>query len=489
MVDLTDRGLRTPMHTGLVTMLPQTLTPFFAAPLRPMETLVGMRLNGSAYFNFLQKIGLHIPVGYELSVWKVPLTALGDEFIDLVAGDAEDAIGESAGAFLSTGQNVPIPGLQAGQGHLSGTALGNKNRPWAGEIGDLDDPPTADTAMYARWVSAATWEVARNFYDLEYEDQISGAGGRTVPTLHDEPPKVADMIRGATYSGVTAGGLASHPDQPPAAPELFATSVAQWAEALSLMSTPNRTYAEYLQAFGVNPKRVRSLPEPYLYRRGMLSPYGSPISWHFGANWDGADGSNPSSENDFVINAPTHVGNDGVYVNSTLQAEPPTAGISMAGDVIGVTKLGAKFRIQRRRRLIVDEPSVLIGLCAWWPWMNKLTQYAHHMDMSQMVRASHWGVPTGGLDEADFLNANVLSGPGGAGTQGDEDQGGVESGIRAMNMLNLYLNGDSFCNDTARFGVWGPLDDYQTDIELNGTDQRVDANMQVKLAIATDMVS
>jgi hypothetical protein len=492
-LDLRARGLRTPMHTGLIQMTKQRLFPFMAAPIRPMETLIGCRVDMDAYFNKMVKLGIHIPIGFEWSMWLVPLSALGEEFQDLAVGDAEDSIRQAIATLRDSGQNVPTPGAESSQGHLSGTALGTTPRHWAGEIGDaaVGGQPAAADSYYARYVSEATYAVARTYYDLEPEDtdpQTTGAGGfRTNPSMMDNPPAVADMIRGALYSGVTAGGTEALPDQEPTN---FASSVSSWAEVLSLMSAPNRTYGEYLESFGVDLSTVQSLPEPYILKRGWLKPRGGVQSWNWGANWSSAIGNADDADAArFIVNAFEHDDIEGNWISNMVgtQASPPDLGVVFAGDRAGISKLGKSWRVKRKRRLIAKEPSVLIGLAAWWPMMSREYQFAHHLDLTHMIRPGHWGVPTGGLDESDFLMAQGVSNVASDSTEEDEDQGEL-SGLRAYNMLNLYLNGDSFCNSIDAFYQFGPGENFSRYGDANENTWVVNASAAVQLAVATDMV-
>jgi hypothetical protein len=487
--DFRARGLRTPLHTALITCLPNRLYPFMAAPLRPNETLVGLRVTGGSWFNRLVKVGFHVPIGIEIGIWKVPLSALGDEFRDLVIHDAEDAAVQ--GSFtVQSARTVRAPGPVAEQGHLDGTPLGTKGRQWAGEIGmGLNTPQGGGDARYARWVSASTWEIGRTFYDLEMGDnaQLDNAH-RDSFTLHDDPPKISDMIRGATYSGVTA---ADHPDAvPQTAP--WSQSVSAWAEILSLMVKPDQTYREYLESFGVNPNRVDSIPEPIVYKRMMLQERGGTQSWHMGGNYISEDQGNTLGDVEdyqrrIIAYAGEYDDDLGNYVRDmepTVSTTTEDFGTTFAGDAVGVMRLGRNYRIKRKRRILADEPSVLLGCFAWSPMMYLDSQFVHHLDMSQMMHAAHWGVPFGGIDEADFLQANELRDRTGAAPQIPHDA--VEPGIRAFNMLNLYLNGDSFVNVGDRFGWYGPMDTYDESINL--ATRFVDSNLMTQLAIATDMV-
>lgn len=499
-LDLRARGLRTPMHTGLIRMDKQALYPWMAAPIRPMETLIGCRVSCDAFFNQMVKIGTHIPIGFEVAAWILPMSALGAEFQDLVVSDAEDSIAESIGSLRDAGQNVPTPGAESSQGHLSGTALGTRQRLWAGEIGTaaVAGQPAPDDSYYARYVSAATYAVARAHYDMEPEDtdpQSTAAGGfHTIDLLHNNPPALSDMIRGTLYSGVTAGGTSNYPDEEPSVlGSDFEFSISRWAEILSLMSMPNRTYAEVLEAFGVDLDKVQTLPERYFTRRGWLRPTGGVQSWNWGANWlsnPGITVDDDAEAGRFNVNtAGDYIDSHGSWVHQMTGtvATPPDLGLVFAGDRAGITKLGAHYRIKKRRRMIVFEPSILLGTACWWPMMSRDNQYSHHLDMTHMIRPGHWGIPTGGLDESDFIFAQKVADRAGDLLQEDEDQGEL-SGFRAMNMLNLYLNGDNFCNSTPSFDHFGPGQTFSDNEEFSTVNYKVDASMSAQLAIATDMV-
>lgn len=428
-------------------------------------------------FNHMVKAPLAPPIGIEIGFWKVPLSILGDEFTDLIVHDAEDTVAQFG---VNPGSAVTMPGGGVSQlnteGPLDGSPMGNRNRPWAGEIGYEDAVVNApdNSRAYAKYVSAATWKVGRTFYDLEFEDQGS-SNQRIDDDLWQEEPRVADLIRGATYSGVTAGLGAADSAQfdPGLTPPAFADSISQWAERLSLMGNANQTYAEYLQGFGVDISRVGAIPEPVLYQRRVMLPGGTSqvvngfdITQNVGAALFGDTGN-------FVQPLDGTVGG-------------ATGPMSLYGDAGGYRSMVQNFNIRRRRRVICDEPSILLGCVCWWPWMVKATQYAHIMDVTRMTHGSHWGNPTGGLDESEFLTAQELADPDGVFTQSDEDG---QTGARAFNMLNLYLHGDSFTNDTSRFDYFFPGDSpigtsFGPPVESRG----VNVMLETKLAVATDLV-
>lgn len=491
-IDLAARGLRSPRHTGLVTCNAQRLYPFMAAPLRPMETLAGMSINGQAFLNLMSRLGTTCPVGWELGVWKIPLSTLGDAFVALVANDAEDVADiTNITNFVNPGTTVPAtPSTATSDSHLSGTAISTATRAWAGEIGLPDSSMGAgeSDAAYVRYVSEATWKVARTFYELETDGIIPG----TDEDERDVPPLIADPIRGATYSGMWAGGTNTQgadqtPDNfTPEAP--FGQSLSEWAERLSLLGSPNLSYSDWLKSFGVDIRRVGSIPEPVLYRRGVLRPYGSPVSWSYAGNWSSTLTNDVDDDAMAGRRIVAHAEGQDSYGNSVIyydEATPPDSGLVFSGDRAGISKYGATIRLRKRRNIICDEPSILLGCFMWSPWMYRASQFAHHLDITRILNARHWGPPFGGIDEQDFLTAQVINGPTGLG-QADEDEGGVESSIRAMNLLNLYMNGDAFCNNTDRWGWAGPMQedgDSTTDSLM-----RVDASFDVRLAILTDMV-
>ena len=91
MVDFGDRGLRTPEHRFEIAGTQRQLLPFMAAPLRPGETLVAARLDGISMLNQLVKAAWARPFQMEVALYLVPISTLGDYFVDLLVGDFEDS--------------------------------------------------------------------------------------------------------------------------------------------------------------------------------------------------------------------------------------------------------------------------------------------------------------------------------------------------------------------------------------------------------------
>lgn len=141
--DLSERGLRMPLHNWMTEGNARELRPLFAAPLRPAETLVGMQFNNDAMFQQMAKVAWFVPIDVECAVWKVPISSLGDEFVDLLVADAEDDWG---GAFPSMG-GTGVTAESAGQlsGPQSRTTHHSQPRPWAGENGPVGLPPPRTT--------------------------------------------------------------------------------------------------------------------------------------------------------------------------------------------------------------------------------------------------------------------------------------------------------------------------------------------------------
>lgn len=206
------------------------------------------------------KLALAPNIEIEYAVWKVPISTLGEYFADMFVADFEDSGGGNLLNPGPLGSGVGVPsGSPAGDGPAANSALHNRTRPWAGEMAGQVDAAVRDTARsYSPYVSAATFHVARNYYEMELE---AGLGERISVDLWQAPPIISSRVRGMTQSAV---GANVQDDSIPTG------GVAEWAERLSLLSRRNRTYAEYLQGFGVPLSRVRSMPEPLMIQRVTL---------------------------------------------------------------------------------------------------------------------------------------------------------------------------------------------------------------------------
>ena len=272
-----DRGLRNPRHTFGIQSANRLLMPFMMAPLRPGETLVGLRLEARSALNQMIKYFHSVPVEVEYCIWKVSVRQIGEFFVDMFTSDLDDTR-STLSVDPSTGLRIAPTPINT-QGHQSRVPLQVRDRPWAGEVGQADGEVTvAPQAAYAPYVSHAIWHIARMCYDLrlntlnEMLDGSSTLYGTSAvaenPNLYQTPPPVGRLVRSATNSAM---GWQAGPDQTPTA-----TSLSEWASRLSVVDNPNRTYQEYLKAFGVDPRRIEGMPEPVLMQRRTLKPHGSP---------------------------------------------------------------------------------------------------------------------------------------------------------------------------------------------------------------------
>ena len=150
-------------------------------------------------------------------------------------------------------------------------------------------------------------------------------------------------------------------------------------------------------------------------------------------------------------------------------------GSDFVGDEGGMTGAKHTWYQDYSKNIMIDEPSILLGLTVWFPFLTDDVDFAHYFDMNLMNKPSMWGNPVAGLDEMDFLTTANL----------DTTQNkvtGTNAGVTA-NLLNLYLNGDTFCNDTAAFDFVGLGNE-----PIGITNRRVNTFIDVKLSVATDIV-
>lgn len=433
--DLRARGLRNVEHTFMVAHGVRNIYPFFCAPARPMETIVGFRVALETWLNFMVKAPFAPPVKVEIGVWKVPISTLGDQFTDLFTADYEDEA-QSAGTTSTlpgTGLQMP-PGTVAGQGPYTPSILHQRARSWAGELGASSEAAVVDASkVYIPFVSAATYHVARSFYEMELQTNLSTL--RSNPDLWQNPPRVSRMIRGMTNSGIAAN---ANSDAIPTG------GVAEWAERLSLLARPNRTYREYLQAFGVPTSRIPSLPEPLMLKRLTLRKHDpAPV---FGSTF-------AATANEF-----TNVG--GTTKRNTFSE----GGLSYSTVMDhNLCSMSLTFDETRKRRIMIDEPSLILGTVVAYDYDSDQSSMAHHMDVNRLISGALWGDPQ--AQEIDFITSQNLSGaqdqnrgfgvgfPTSSATQApflannDDGQGPPY----VMNALNLFLHGDSFTNDAWAF--------------------------------------
>jgi len=441
MVDLSERGLRNPRHGFAVVHQSRRLQPFFCAPVRPMETIVGYRLRADAMLTQLANIPFMPPMEVELAVWKVAISQLDDYFTDLFVADSEDdaRIGDDPRTVHGSGvrhAGTPV----SSQGPRSQSALHTRTRHWAGESGSTSAAATfEDPKAFVPYVSAAAFHVARMYYEMEME--VTEAT-RTDDDLWQQPPLVSDIIRGMTYSRI--GATPGHSGEVPTA------SVAEWAERLSLLSRPNRTYREYLKGFGVSDSRIASMPEPLMVLRRSLRPSDPMVVGGV------VGGVGDQTGNEPIVDTVGRFGSSVVPLGTTFRL----------GGASNFGSFSARFDETRQRRYMVDEPSIVIGLCKFdiMPIYGSRGRAAsaHVMDITRLVSGSLWGDAM--ADEIDFITHQEIPGPSSMGTIAGRPNSPETilsavnlDGVNApfiMNALNLFLNGDHFTNDPVAFGPY-----------------------------------
>lgn len=439
-------GVRRPRHAGLLAETKaQFLNPWMAAPVRPGEVIVGASLQGEAHFRRAVQLA-SAPLTYvEVGMWLVPLSTLGEGFLDLIVASPEDTL-DIVGEERETGTIA-----SGATGGTLADVLQLANRPWAGEIGSATTPVDTDT-LYMPYVSRATWDVGSAWYDLEMGDSIDST--RLTAALYDEPPRVGNFIRSSTGSGVNAAQALDSENT-------GLNSISELIENLSLLTKTDRTYAEYLAGFGIPPHKIASMPRPIMTEQRLLRAHRPAFP------------SGVSSENATVTNNPdATLDSKQINVSGTHDLVMDSSGMGMLSTVINR---------HRRAPVMTYEPSILLGTCVWYALGSNESQYTHHFDMSLMTSGAHWGdVAFGGVDEVDFLKVGTLATrDGGAGQSGEDGQGS----ILAMNMLNLYMFGDRFSNDADEFAyrtIGGP--------EHLATNQVVNWKLSAQLHILSDLV-
>lgn len=498
--DLRERGLRNPRHTFGVTHGGRCLNPLFIAPLRPQETMIGLRMRARSWSNQMLRINATVPMEVEYAVWKVSVRQIGEFFVDMFTNDLEDieTVGSSA-ADQATGLN--IAGLPiSGQGHTSRTPLQVVDRTWAGEMGQFNaDGAVVPTRAYAPYVSHAIWHIARMAYEMEIGaatppplsgDTVTNVS-RNATNLYQSPPVVGRLVRGA-LSSMMGAGVVGTPDQVIAT----TTSLSDWAERLSVVDNPNRTYWDYLKAFGVHPSRIPGMPEPVLMQRRTLHPHGSPhVIW------------NPETQTAAPLPIPAPEINR--YRRITFDTGATVNNGYAFVDSNGYQLFSATIDETRGKRLMVDEPSFLVGTLAWWPYDFDVQSACHLFDATYMINSGTWGDPSkGSPDERDFLVTRDIRSKATQPPTGDNlSVTGLPSHLNddlqalpfAVNMLNLYLNGDSFSNNLPLFGHHRGVSGISTVAnEIAGTSApltnedfniRLNTTGDVRFGVATDLVA
>ena len=230
------------------------------------------------------------------------------------------------------------------------------------------------------------------------------------------------------------------------------------------------------------------MPEPLFVGRRRLRPIGAPQAI---GNVLFSAGQSEVKGREGIVNHPMDLfGNDDWR---------------MMGDVAGLQLVGSRWDVTRERRLIASEPSIILGTMAFWVPEFRTENGGHIMDVTRLVHQGLWGPPN--PDEIDFVSVQDVRGataPVGTLTPAheptadpfameDRDGGGPPF---LMNMLNLFLHGDTFSNDPWRFGFYGPGQQHAFpsgpnvagDGLTNGIDWQVNTIGNLRMGIATDMV-
>ena len=454
-----DRGVRSPRHTQLMYRhLQNRLMPFMLAPVRPGETLLGVSLQGESNTNGVLQVPVAPMIYAEVGLWYIPLSTYPQWFLDVITASAEDAAERSGHDQAGTGVQVTTDAV-GDQGHKS-QGLQHKPRQWAGELGDTAGAD--DSSVYMPYTSHGTWKVARDWYDID----TAGSFWNN-PDLFDSPPFIEDYIRSTQRSAFDLG--LSGVDVDPTAASWFSELV----ERMYLLSQPEMTYAEYLGAHGVNPRRAGGLCMPVMLDHAMLNPVGSPT-----VLFSGASGT---------------ANRDDVDLSDTMKLVSFTAGggsHSIAWDQKPVAMFGHKWNSFRKRSMAFDEPGFLLGTVTWWEHNSRGDMFAHFAG-NRMTHPGMWGNRAfGGVEEHDFIGTQSLyQQSGSAPTTGTE--AAQTSGIYALNLLNLYLHGDEAAISEVNglniapqaFGFRGPTGEFHEEAYLD-----ISTKLSCQLHIATDLV-
>lgn len=442
--DLRERGLRNPRHTFGVQHSSDKLFPLFVAPLRPMETLIGLRMRARSMLNRMTVQCVTPPSEVEYCAWIVPVRTIGEFFTDMFTMDPEDRDNMETGATNAGYPRVASLPMNT-QGHQSRTPLQNRDRLWAGENGQADADVAVDFRLsYAPYVSHAIWHIARSWYETEINEvqavdgralgPVAATVGSGTPNLYQEPPVIGRLVRSPTTSGIAFGSGVDSPS---------AVSNAELAMRLSVLDNPNRTWAEFLKAQGVHPSRIDGLPQPVVMQKRLVQPWGTSHPLY---------GVGPRGMTLPVLSSDQR---SGWYVGEPPNlANPGASSGGMFGQFQGVGLMGTTMDVTRGRRIMIDEPSLLVGTLLWRAFDFDQHSGANQFDAIHMINAGTWGVDGlgSGVDERDFIVAKTLerSGedvrgfPEGTTTTFVNDLGSGNPNI--INMLNLFLNGDNYCN-------------------------------------------
>lgn len=396
-----DRGLRSPRHLGGVFGHGDTsLHPWMCAPVRPGETFVGASLQGETWLNSVINAVQAPMMWAEVGLWYIPLTAYGDWMVRLLTATADDIEDSTGGTFSSQGSigfadNADEQGLQT------------FHRPWAGETGL--SPGGGDLgAAYVPLVSRGTYKVAEDWYGLNNYNAVGNV------SRYDNPPNLDQYVTGAASKRIDLQGAA---DPDPSG----ALSLATLMDQLSLLTKTEVSYAEYLAAHGVNPRHSDGISMPLMTAHAALSAQDDPI-FASGVQGEVNNASDPDSyertvgAGQFASTVTTDLNSGFVYNHRPMSS---------------YRNIWNTFRT---KAVTFDAPGVILGTVVFYSEPLGQSDGGAYMDAVRLVQGGHWGDRSfGGIEETDFMMVNDYF-----------NREGVQEDQSLWNMLNLYVNGDTF---------------------------------------------
>lgn len=396
-----DRGVRAPRHLGAVfAHQQQQLRPWMIAPVRPGETLLGASIQGETWLNMVCNAPQAPMLWAEIGLWYIPLGVMGEWMKQLITNtgdDLEDNTGTTTLSHpmgLGLADNPNEPGLQ------------NFNRPWAGELGDGADLG----AVYLPLGSRGSYQVAGDWYGLNNTPHVN------VDSRYDNSPEVDLYVMSASRVRADLQGFA---DPDPST----STSLATLMDTLSILARTEITYAEYLAAHGVDPKRAGSISAPVMIEHGFIGSQEDP---HFPVIASLSGG--VTDNNDKQLYEAT-VGSGIAGTTATNDAD--------FGFVYGMRPMAAfyrKWNTFRTKAMPIPEPGIILGTVVGYQEPFGAGEGGAQLDATRLINGALWGDRSfGGIDETDFMT--VLD---------TFDRGGAQVNQAIYNMLNLYVNGDVF---------------------------------------------
>ena len=454
------RGMRRPQHLGYSATQPyRFIRPLCAAPVRPGETLEEVDMLGETMLDSVMQLQ-NLPLTWaEAGLWYVPITRLPQWFKQIFIGSQADyqSSADIAGTTAPVAAGANATEISE-QGHMT-PGLQSHVRPWAGEIGGNQTTQIAES-LYAPYVSHATWAVAGDWYSVPNEDFDENQ-------LFQNEPLVDDYVKSATLQNFDVGlaGLDLDPSS--------ITSVADLLESMYLLTSVERTWAEYLAEFGVSPSSVEGMVHPIMLRHQYLGPTGSPQ-----LDITSSDVASGTVERTGFSNT------DQAEQHYTVSAGEPAATSHWDARALGF--VGTKWDAKVRPRLRFDQPGILLGTLVCWNENGNQGNYGHHFDITRLTHPGHWGARlAGGVEEDDFIATQDLYDVAGTAIQDGNRSSQGGGGSSVMNMLNLFLHGDVAApNSTDFFRFRGPygriLDDVLT---------RPSTRMSYRFKIRSDLVA